>query len=196
VTCLDEAVAAGHSELCTLLIAKRANVNKGAFEEEEGHYRGERKETCLYAALKGGHVNICHMLINSKAQVNHCWATCGYRNCQRDEKWGSALSVAMQQKAGAELCHLLLKARADPGLGEMSRDGTKGFGKGKGFGKVSADQNLNDNGVMQTSDHNVREWVTKHEGLLRVAARRGVDIEQFKKMLTPGNDSLDRNVVM
>jgi len=192
-TCLKEAVAAGHSELCTLLIAKKANVNKGASEEEGGYYRGERKETCLYAALKGGHVNICKILIDSKAQVNHCWATCGYRNCERDEKWGSALSVAMQQKAGAELCHLLLEARADPGLGEMRRDGTKGYGKGKGFGKTSGDQNLNDDGIMQTSG-TLREWVENHAGPLHVAARRGVDIEQFKVMFAPENDSLERKV--
>jgi len=194
-TCLNEAVAAGHSELCTLLIAKRANVNKGTFEEEEGYYRGERKETCLYAALKGGHANICQILIDSKAQVNHCWATCSYRNCERDEQWGSALSVAVQQKAGAKLCNLLLEARADPGLGEMRRDGSKGYGKGKGRGEISGDQNLNDDGIMKTSD-TLREWSTTYEGPLRVAARRGVDIAQFKAMLAPENDSPERKVAM
>jgi len=193
-TCLNEAAAAGHSELCTLLIAKKANVNKGASEEEEGYYRGERKETCLYAALNGGHVNICKILIDSKAQVNHCWATCSGRSVDRDEKWGSALSVAVQQKAGAELCHLLLEARADPGLGERKREGTKGYGKGKCFENFSGDQKLNDEGIMQTLDtFPLRGWkITGNAGPLRVAARCGVDIEQLKVMFASENDALER----
>eukprot|EP00930_Biecheleria_cincta_P039093 TRINITY_DN26896_c0_g1_i1.p1 TRINITY_DN26896_c0_g1~~TRINITY_DN26896_c0_g1_i1.p1 ORF type:complete len:398 (-),score=67.41 TRINITY_DN26896_c0_g1_i1:6-1199(-) len=211
VTCLNEAVAAGQAELCKWLIAKKANVNKGAVEEADGYYHRTRKETVLYAALQGGHVNICQILIDSKAQLEYCWDTSDRRfgAWERTENRGSAVSVAVQQNAGVELCRLLLDARADPLLGEVRRvSDRKGPGKGygkqsdcaresdleqmlrKGFGKGhSAGQCLNDDGIMETWIPDIIwEWITEHKSPLQFAARRNQDAEQFKVMLAPADN--------